>query len=93
VGAVVTYHYLLDASLGEVQDLRSRQGRPAFTELVLKETESAEVPLGAALLVSYTAVFLFAEAAFVLMALREYLQDVLRLSDVELVRKSAGSAG
>lgn len=37
------------------------------------------------LLTLYLAVFLFAEAAFILMAISEYLQDVLKISEVGLI--------
>jgi hypothetical protein len=51
---------------------------------VLKETEIADIPDATALLALYLGVFLLAEAAFILMALREYLQDSLKIAEADL---------
>ena len=56
---------------------------------ILKKQGSDEIPNGTALMTIYLALFLCAEGAFVLMALREYLQDVLKLNDVSLLYGSA----
>jgi hypothetical protein len=37
-------------------------------------------------MIYYIALFLSIEAAFILMAIKEYLQDVLGFDDVELIR-------
>jgi hypothetical protein len=41
------------------------------------------------LMVFYLGIFIFAEAAFVLMAIKEYLQDYLNLEDVALIDEGA----
>jgi len=38
---------------------------------------------------SYLGIFIFAEASFILMAIKEYLQDLLKLSEIELIMKSS----
>ena len=43
------------------------------------------VPSGVRLMATYLAFFLSAEAAFVLMATREYVQDLLQLTDLDLI--------
>ena len=43
------------------------------------------VPSGTTLIGLYLGIFLFAEAAFILMALREYMQDTLGLTERELI--------
>ena len=43
------------------------------------------IPWGIRLTAYYLGIFAFAEAAFVLMALKEYLLDLLHLSDVDLI--------
>lgn len=40
---------------------------------------------GMALMAAYLGIFVFAEAAFVLMAVKEYLQDLVKLSDVDVI--------
>jgi hypothetical protein len=52
---------------------------------ILAQTDIIDIPYGTILLTLYLLLFIFAEAAFVLMALREYLQDVLGLSETALV--------
>lgn len=51
----------------------------------LKYATLENIPYGLALVALYLGFFLAAEAAFVLMALREYLQDLLGLSDIDLI--------
>jgi hypothetical protein len=36
---------------------------------------------------SYVGIFVFAEASFILMAIKEYLQDLLKLSEVDLIMR------
>ncbi len=43
------------------------------------------IPYGHLLKVLYIGMFVCAEAAFILMAIKEYIQDVLKLSDVEII--------
>lgn len=54
------------------------------TKDVLATTELDEIPGGTGLIFQYIGVFAFAELAFVLMATREYMQDVLKLDDAVL---------
>jgi hypothetical protein len=55
------------------------------TSEVLADTDLTGVPHGALLVVLYLFVFVFAEGAFILMALREYLQDVLGVTDKQII--------
>jgi hypothetical protein len=52
---------------------------------VLKNEEYDEIPMAPQLMVSYLLLFLFAEAAFILMAIREYLEDVIGFTEMELI--------
>ena len=45
----------------------------------------SKIPEGYILMILYIFIFVFAEAAFILMAIKEYLQDLLRLSDTTLL--------
>ena len=38
------------------------------------------------LLALYLGIFVFAESAFIVMAIKEYLQDLVRLSEIDLIR-------
>jgi hypothetical protein len=55
------------------------------TEAVLKQTDYMDIPYSIGLVVSYLGIFLSAEAAFVLMAIKEYLQDLLGLTETQLI--------
>jgi hypothetical protein len=73
--SALTYRALLMMSLGLTKD----------STVALRETRPIGIPLGDGLFVLYLFIFIFAETAFVLMAMREYLQDVLSLTDRELI--------
>jgi hypothetical protein len=55
------------------------------TSEVLADTDLPRIPFGGFLVVLYLLTFLFAEGAFILMALREYLQDILGVTDNRLI--------
>jgi asparagine N-glycosylation enzyme membrane subunit Stt3 len=88
LGCIATYHTLLQRSVAEL-DLR---GFSTYTvQELLEKSDARQIPYPVELAVSYLGIFIFAELAFVLMAIREYLQDQLRLDEVSLLRgKSAG---
>jgi hypothetical protein len=50
------------------------------------------IPHGSTLLYQYILMFVTAEAAFVLMATREYIQDLLRISDYEVISSKSREA-
>jgi hypothetical protein len=82
LGLVALYHhYLLDSLT-----LFSERGVMAPTADLLKSADYRDIPDSIALTVCYLGMFLTAEAAFILMALREYLQDVLKIQDTTLIR-------
>ena len=58
------------------------------TEL-LDKVDVTEIPYAIELAACYLGIFIFAELAFVLMAIREYLQDLLHLDEVALLRGKA----
>jgi hypothetical protein len=59
--------------------------RPSADD-VFKNADLFEIPHGTQLMLLYIAVFTFAEAAFILMAIKEYLQDLVGLSELDLIR-------
>ena len=85
LGSVIAYHAILRDS---VEQLRS-VGLTASTNELLQKVDATEIPYAVELAACYLGIFIFAEAAFVLMAIREYLQDLLRLDEVTLLRESA----
>jgi len=79
---VFLYHRYLLISL----TMFSERGVMAPSADVLKAADFREIPDSLHLTVCYLGMFLTAEAAFILMALREYLQEVLHLQDASLIR-------
>jgi len=55
-------------------------------EEVLERTGLHQIPHGAILMVLYIGIFLTAEAAFVMMAIKEYLQDLVGLTEIDLIK-------
>lgn len=78
---VLYHHYLMDSLLAFTQ-----QGVTNSTTDILKSVDYREIPDSMQLTVCYLGMFLMAESAFILMALREYLQDVLKVQDASLIR-------
>ena len=83
---IVTYHAQLRLSIAELDEL-------GFSNTVVKDllerTDARQIPRAVELAASYLGIFIFAELAFVLMAMREYLQDALHLDEVSLLRGKA----
>lgn len=52
---------------------------------ILKYTDLDDIPFGSRLMLLYLAIFMTAEAAFILMALKEYLQDLIKLTEWDLI--------
>jgi hypothetical protein len=85
---VFWYHAELDASINDrVLVFASIGIKPPEVRAILEQTAVSDVPRATLLIVLYLAIFLCAEAAFVMMALREYLQDLLGISEQELLRR------
>lgn len=84
---VYFYHWLLDITLGMLggRSLTSTASTKASALLALPETY--EIPAGNALMFWYLGIFVFAEAAFVLMAMKEYIQDLVRLTETDIIAR------
>jgi hypothetical protein len=82
LGLIFLYHHYLLDSLTQFTE----RGVIAPTADLLKAADYRDIPDSLALTVCYLGMFLTAEAAFILMALREYLQDILKLQDTSLIR-------
>jgi hypothetical protein len=81
VGCICGYHLALQHSLAELRNM----GVTARSEEILRAMDDSEIPYSILLAALYLGIFVFAEFAFVLMALREHLQDVLGLDEVALL--------
>jgi hypothetical protein len=80
------YHWLLQNSVQEAMTNWVRRGVAiGSTEQVLQKTDYMEIPYSIGLVICYLGIFLCAEAAFVLMAIKEYLQDLLGLTETHLI--------
>ena len=77
--SVWEYHAMLDLSL---------ESSSHFFKEPLKEAPLGSIPHSAALMMSYLGIFLLAEVAFVSMAVKEYLLDLLKIGDERLIRPS-----
>lgn len=86
MACILTYHAILERSILQLRNL----GLMATTNDLLDKMDATEIPYGLELAACYLGIFLCAEAAFVLMAIREYLQDVLHLDERELLRGTQG---
>ena len=83
--SVVAYHFALQQSLDEARTIAITKGLPFDTDSLLKTTDLSSVPNATKLSCYFLGIFIFSEAAFLIMALREYLQDLLGHSDAQLI--------
>lgn len=67
----------------------SHQPAPAFDPLTSRKDQ---IPFAGRLMFLHLSIFLLAEAALIMMALKEYLQDLLHLGEVELITGRHASA-
>jgi MFS family permease len=81
IGCAIAYHYELGAAL----DALAAAGARLPSAVLLSRIDAREIPGSGRLIVAYLGMFMFAESAFVLMAIREYLQDALKLEERELI--------
>ena len=82
LGCIIGYHLLLQLS---IEQLRQHGLNFTTTEL-LDKVDANEIPYAVELAACYLGIFIFTELAFVLMAIREYLQDLLHLDEISLLR-------
>jgi len=80
-----TYHLLLQYSVSRAISDFCVKGVNLDDQLAMAKTPFEEIRFAIPLMVSYLGVFLAAETAFALMAIREYMQDILCLEDSEIV--------
>jgi hypothetical protein len=65
---------------------KSQLELPIKAKTILENVEISKSPNDSiVLLLYYLGIFLFAEAAFILMAIKEYLQDLLKISEEDII--------
>lgn len=80
------YHATLLKSLEEFR----QRGVIQPTNVVLSSADLSEIPYALDLSIYYLGIFVFAEAAFLFTAIREYLQDALHLDETALLHGKPG---
>jgi hypothetical protein len=93
--SVYAYHVQLGASAQEVRRTQQIKVQTDASEKkstnfkdILDSTEIDEIPNGTFLILLYVSIFVTAEAAFILMAIKEYIQDLMGYKERELIIKS-----
>lgn len=81
---VLGYHAALDASVAELRRGPDVPNEARMDE-ILQHEASDSLERSVTLPLWYLGIFVSAEAAFILMALREYLQDLVGLSEQDLI--------
>lgn len=76
----------MDATEAEIKAINKAYNDSLRFDSILKNTELDNIPVGSRLMLLYILIFITAEAAFVLMAIKEYLQDLVKLTEIELIR-------
>jgi hypothetical protein len=81
--SVIAYHAVLLQSISALRELGLSK---VSMQDMLEKMDGTQIPYAVELAACYLGIFIFAESAFVLMAMREYLQDLLGLDEVTLLR-------
>lgn len=89
---VLFYHSTLDDSLHALKAMPPAGRVAEGDDGLLLLTPLRDIPLRWSLLLSYIGMFVCAEAAFVVMAMKEYLQDLLELTDQALIDLDRGAS-
>src|SRR5215510_9854354 len=87
---VIAYHNALDDSLQILQAAPPAERVAHGDDALLLLTPLRDIPRRWTLLLTYVGMFVSAESAFVVMAMKEYLQDLLGLSDQALIDLDRG---
>jgi len=80
---LIEYIYTLGLSIGSWWN--TDQPNNDEIERALRGLNLFIIPYRARLLATYTFSFVFAETGFILMATKEYIQDIVRVSDIRII--------
>jgi hypothetical protein len=81
LACILGYHATLQDSLQKMRMM----GAQGSTADLLQSADSSDISKSLSLSAYYLGIFVFAECAFTLLALREYLQDAMGLDEVKLL--------
>lgn len=84
---LIWYHTLLTSSLIDIGTAVGEETAAASDSELLKSTYLTAIPNGTLLIVTYIGFFVAAESAFIFMAIKEYAQDIMKIQDVDMIRK------
>jgi hypothetical protein len=87
LSSVFGYNAQLERSLTESKAAVAQANQTTDAESLLAGSDFTAIRYSTGLLVWYLAIFLSAEAAFGFMAIREYLQDELHISDSQIIEE------
>jgi hypothetical protein len=90
---VFLYQSRLTASLIEIRSKSQVSYSEVTDKVLLEKSDPSQIPDAPVLMLCYLGIFMTAEAVFILMAIKEYIQDIARLSDSELIRQPLESSG
>jgi hypothetical protein len=71
--------------LTNANEIQQPKVTPIKRDQVLDQLESQDIPMAGQVFALYLGIFLFAESAFILMAIKEYLQDLVKISEIDLI--------
>lgn len=84
---LLLYHSLLQSSIADATFNFRIQGVNLDWQSVLAETPYEGIKWGVPLMACYLGTFVAAESAFAMMAIREYLQDILGMEDRRMLEE------
>lgn len=79
------YHSYLNAAVANLRGVTDEAAAVPKTSDVLQATPFDEIPFSLPLSLYYIGIFVTAESAFIVMAIKEYLQDLLGLTDLMIL--------
>ncbi len=83
--SVFQYNDVLILNVREIAVARGSRADDT-SKTILQQTDLNGIKYSSRLMILYLAIFLTAEAAFVIMAIKEYLQDLVGLTEMDLIR-------
>jgi hypothetical protein len=87
LASLFSYHYLLGESIRCYRHWEDIDPKAtSYIDWILTKSELWQIPWSGGVMALYLGIFVFAESAFIMMAIREYLQDLANLSEVEIIR-------
>lgn len=86
--SIFQYNDVLILNVKEITQSAANSTTDRITDFkyILEHTDLNDIKYSSRLMILYIAIFLMAEAAFIMMAIKEYLQDLVGLTEMDLIR-------